>query len=119
MNITKIKFTKKRTALGLLLIPILFLMAFAIGEGLSPDFGISGFILHLAQALPLVGLFIICLKRPKVGGKILILISLILALVLLFAGNGPVGIRVVPIIILCGLPFTSGIILLKSLDEFR
>lgn len=110
----KIKFTKKNIALALLLVPILFLIAFAIGEGLSPDFGISGFILHFVQALPLIVVFGICIKWPKVGGKILIFGSVLLAFIFVFVGQGPILMRLVWLVQIFSLPLISGFLLLRS-----
>lgn len=62
------KFTLKRIGLGVLFIPIGFLLLFLTGEVLSGD--ISGFS-HLAQALPIVFLAILSWKKPFLGGVLL------------------------------------------------
>lgn len=106
--------TKKNIALGLLAIPIAFLIFFAIGEGLDPEFGISGFLLHTLQALPLIFLFWFCSKWPILGGRVLIALSVVTAPVFLFFGNGPIAIRFIPVLILFAIPVISGVLLLKD-----
>lgn len=59
----------KTAGLVILAFPILFLAAFAIGEGLSPEFGINGFLLHFSQVLPLLAIFYVaCLSWLVFGG---------------------------------------------------
>lgn len=105
--------------IGILLVPIFILLAFAIGEGLSPEFGISGFILHFAQALPLLGLLYVAWRWPKVGGRILIFGGLLLALlyVAVTAARGQLGMAIVPVLIIFIPPVLAGWLLVLSVKH--
>jgi hypothetical protein len=60
-----------------LLIPIAFLLLFTIAETVGGD--ISGLV-HLIQAAPLIILAIFAWKKPELGGKILVVIAVLLAI---------------------------------------
>ncbi len=111
-----IKNKYKVFGMGILLVPVFILLAFAIGEGLSPEFGISGFILHFAQALPLLGLLYVAWRWPKVGGWILILAGLLLALiyVVMTLARGQPWVATAPVIIIFMPPVLAGWLLVLS-----
>jgi hypothetical protein len=63
-----------------LLIPIAFLLLFTIAETVGGDISGLG---HLIQLAPLVALAIFAWKKPELGGKILVGIALLLAIIYL------------------------------------
>ena len=68
----------KVAGLMLLLIPIILLLMFTVGETLSGDLSGLG---HLIQLAPLVILAIFAWKKPALGGKILVVIGVLLAII--------------------------------------
>lgn len=70
----------KVAGLILLLIPIAFLLLFTIAETVGGDISGLG---HLIQLAPLVILAIFAWKKPDLGGKILVVIAVLLAIIYL------------------------------------
>lgn len=62
----------KSIGVGILLIPILFLAMFAIGEITSGGIG------HVIQLLPIIALLVVAWRYPLIGGTILIISSIVL-----------------------------------------
>lgn len=80
-NISAKKF--KIAGLVILLIPIAILLLFTIAETVGGDISGLG---HLIQLAPLVILAIFAWKKPDLGGKILVVIAVSLAII----GGAPV-----------------------------
>ncbi len=68
----------KITGLVILLFPIALLLLFTIAETVSGDISGLG---HLIQAAPLIILAIFAWKKPDLGGKILVVITVLLAII--------------------------------------
>lgn len=119
MTFRSIKNKYKVFGMAVLVVPVLILLAFAIGEGLSPEFGISGFILHFTQALPLLALLYVAWRWPKVGGWILIFGGILLAMlyVAMTTARGLLGMAIVPVIIIFIPPIVSGWLLVLSVSH--
>ncbi len=98
----------KTIGLILLLIPILFLTYFAVGESVSGD--LSG-LSHLIQAAPLVILALLAWKRPRAGGLLLIGLGVLLALRFLLFTNNP---EVIAILLVFSPPILSGLLFLMA-----
>lgn len=112
-----IKNRYKAFGMAILIVPVFILLAFAIGEGLSPEFGMSGFILHFAQALPLLGLLYVVWRWPKVGGWILLVSGLVLAFLYLFFTGGPLGMKFSTLLMLFAPPVVAGWLLVLSVNR--
>lgn len=70
----------KIAGLVILLFPIAFLLLFTIAETVSGDISGLG---HLIQLAPLVILAIFARKKPDLGGKIFVVIGVLLAIIYL------------------------------------
>lgn len=118
MTFHNIKNKYKAFGMAILVVPVFILLAFAIGEGLSPEFGISGFLLHFMQAFSLIALLYVAWRWPKVGGWILIFGGLFLTLLYVFmtAARGQAGMVVVPVIIIFLPPVLAGWLLVLSVS---
>lgn len=116
MTFHNIKNKYKAFGITILLVPVFILMAFAIGEGLSPEFGISGFVLHFTQVLPLLVLLYVAWKWPLIGGWTLIFGGLLFAIlyVVMTTTRGQLGMAVVPVIIIFMPPILAGWLLVLS-----
>jgi hypothetical protein len=90
----------------LLIIPVLFLTVFAVGESVGGDLSGLG---HLVQAAPLVILAFLAWKRPRVGGLLLIGFGTLLALRFLLFTNNP---EPIAILLVFGPPILSGLLFL-------
>jgi hypothetical protein len=101
----------KKIGIGLLLIPLCFLLLFTFGELFSGD--ISG-LSHLIQAAPLVFLILLASKKPCLGGIILLIVGLILGI--LYVLRAPFNLQTIFYveILLFVPPFISGLLLILS-----
>ena len=101
----------KKTGIGLLLIPLVFLLIFIFGEVFSGK--ISG-ISHLIQAAPLLLLIIISNKKPFWGGIIISIISLILGIFYTLRAHFSFQTVLLVELFLFIPPFIAGILLIMS-----
>ncbi|MBU2036161.1 MAG: hypothetical protein ABH819_03750 [Patescibacteria group bacterium] len=101
----------RNIAIGLLFIPLGFLLLFTVGEVFSGD--ISG-LSHLIQMAPIILLVFVAWKKPFVGGGLLTIISLILGI--LYAINFPFVFWTIVLVeaFLFVPPFISGVLLILS-----
>jgi predicted membrane protein len=101
----------KRIGIGLLSIPLGFLLLFTLGEVFSGDWsGLS----HLIQAAPLILLILVAFKKPFIGGLLLSAISLILGT--WYALDVPFGLQTIVLVelFLFVPPFVAGLLLIWS-----
>ncbi|CCF84752.1 DUF7670 domain-containing protein [Nitrolancea hollandica] len=98
----------KIVGLILLLIPVLILTFFAVGESIGGDLSGLG---HLIQAAPLVILALLAWKRPRAGGLLLIGLGTLLALGFLLFTNNP---EPIAILLVFGPPILSGLLFLMA-----
>ncbi len=98
----------KIMGLILLIIPVLFLIVFAVGESAGGDLSGLG---HLVQAAPLVILAFLAWKRPRAGGLLLIGLGALLVLWFLLFTNNPERIAIV---LVFGPPIFSGLLFLMA-----
>jgi hypothetical protein len=101
----------KKIGIGLLLIPLAFLLFFTFGEVFSGD--ISG-LSHLIQAAPLVLLMLLASKKSFLGGIILLIVGLFLGI--LYPLRAPFNLQTIFLveILLFVPPFISGLLLILS-----
>jgi hypothetical protein len=101
----------KRIGVGLLLIPLGFLLLFTVGEIFSGD--LSG-LSHLIQAAPVLFLIILSIKKPFMAGLFLLIIGLVLGI--LYPFRVPFEIQTILLveIILFLPPVISGVLLILS-----
>lgn len=101
----------KSVGIGLLLIPLGVLLLFLFGEVFSGE--ISG-LSHLVQAVPLLLLLFLALKKPFIAGIALILIGITLAV--LYPLRAPFNLSTIFIVevLLFLPPIVSGILLIIS-----
>jgi hypothetical protein len=101
----------RNIGIGLLLIPLSFLLLFTFGEVFSGD--ISG-LSHLFQAAPLVLLIVLAYKKPYIAGVILLLAGL--GLGILYPLKAPFNLQTIVIVemVLFIPPCVAGLLLMLS-----
>lgn len=101
----------KKIGIGLLLIPLGFLLLFTFGEVFAGD--ISG-LSHLIQAAPLMLVIFLASKKPFISGVLLVVISIVLAIS--YAIDGASGLSIILLVeaFLFVPPFISGVLLILS-----
>lgn len=103
----------KVAGLGILCIPLVLLLVLGIGEMSG---GIYSGLQHLIQAIPIILFMYFAWVKPKIGGVILIFLSIILALLYLFFPpvSMPSIYRVENTILLFSPLLLSGILFLRA-----
>lgn len=106
----------KKIGIGLLMVPLGFLLMFTFGEVFSGDFsGLS----HLIQALPIALLLWLAFKKPFVAGVILVGVGVVSGIVYALS----VPFEALTILIVEGLlfvpPVVSGALLILSEKKKR
>ena len=101
----------KRIGIGLLFVPLSFFLIFTFGEVFSGD--LSG-LSHLIQAFPVALLIFLAIKKPFIGGIILLLLGLILGIMYAVdVSFEPMTVLLVEVFLFVP-PFLSGVLLIIS-----
>jgi hypothetical protein len=101
----------KKIGIGLLLIPLGFLLLFTVGEIFSGD--LSG-LSHLIQAAPLLLIIFLAFKKPLFAGILLSTISFVLGIMYIVDGASNLNTIMLVEAFLFLPPFISGILLILS-----
>jgi len=105
---------QKKLGLSLLLIPIVFLLFFGIGEMME---GTPGWIIHFIQLLPLLILLVIAVFFSEWAGYLLIVIGSLLGTLYLLTARFPLPTIVLVELMLFVMPVIAGILLLISIKK--
>ncbi len=102
---------QKKIGLSLLLVPVVFLTFFGVGEMIEK---IPGGFIHFVQLLPLVILLIVAYYNSEWAGYLLIIIGSILGILYIIISRFPLPTVLLVESIVFIMPVISGILLLKS-----
>lgn len=101
----------KKIGLSFLLIPLCFLLLFTVGEIFSGD--LSG-LSHLVQAIPILLIAFLSIKKPFMAGSLLLIIGLTLGILYSLRASFEIQTIFLVEIILFLPPVISGILLIMS-----
>ncbi len=109
----------KKVAVGLLLLPIGVLTLFTVGEIMGGDWSGAS---HLVQLAPLVLLAWVGWRYPKIGGLLLVVIGIVLAVVYAVVTRGRLSVMTVGLVeLLILLPpvVAGGLFMLSGRERSR